>query len=73
MVLFSSPELLRLLSRQKPAPAAGEIEELHVKNQPAIMRSFGAAIASPARLFCLNCFHTNKIDLETRDYERAVD
>ena len=73
MVLFSSPELLRLLSRQKSAPAAGEIEELHVKNQPAIMRSFGTAIASTARLYCLNCFHVKKIDIKTRDYERAVD
>jgi hypothetical protein len=73
MVLFSSPELLRLLPRQKSAPAAGEVEELHVKNQPAIMCSFGAAIGSPARLFRLNCFHMNKIDMKTRDYERAVD
>jgi hypothetical protein len=73
MVLFSSPELLRLLLRQKSAPAAGEIEELHVKNQPAIVRSFGTARGSPARLLCLNCFHVKKIDIKTRDYERAVD
>ena len=73
MVLFSSPELLRLLPRQKSAPAAGEIEELQVENQPAIMRSIGAAIGSPARLFRLNCFHVDKIDIKTRDYERAVD
>jgi hypothetical protein len=73
MVLFSSPKLLSLLSRQKSAPAAGKIEELQVENQPAIMRSFGAAIGSPASLLCLNCFHPKNIDIRTRDYERAVD
>jgi hypothetical protein len=37
------------------------------------VRSFATAIGSTARLFRLNCFHMTKIDIKTRDYERAVD
>jgi len=40
-VSFSSAELLRLLSCKQLTPAAAEIEELQVEDEPRIARSGG--------------------------------
>jgi len=55
----SSAELLRLLSREQLTPAASEVEELQVKNQPRMMRARRTPRKDPPgiRPFGFNRFH----------------
>jgi len=55
----SSAELLLLLSREQLTPAASEVEELQVKNQPRMMRARRTPRKDPPEIrpFGFNRFH----------------
>jgi hypothetical protein len=68
---------LNLLARKKLVPAAGEIEPLHIKNEPSVMGRARAEAAGKAASAIGSdqsiCFHTHKIDMRKGKHDEAVD